>query len=34
LITGVYIKKIRYQPDAGALGEAFLTFDKSTRLFS
>jgi len=33
LVTGVYTKKIRYQPDAGALGEAFLTFDKSTRLF-
>jgi twinkle protein len=34
VITGVYIKKIRYQPDAGTLGDAFLTFDKSTRLFS
>lgn len=32
-ITGIYIKKIRYQPDAGTLGEAFLTFDRSTRLF-
>ena len=34
LITGIYIKKIRYQPDAGTLGDAFLTFDKSSRLFS
>lgn len=34
VITGVYIKKIRYQPDAGTLGEAFLTFDRSSRLFS
>ena len=34
VMTGVYIKKIRYQPDAGKLGEVFLTFDKSTRLFS
>jgi len=34
VITGVYVKKIRYQPDAGVLGEVFLTFDKSTRLFS
>lgn len=32
-LTGVYVKKIRYQPDAGVLGEAFLNFDKSTRLF-
>lgn len=31
--TGVYIKKIRYQPDAGSLGEVVLHFDKSTRLF-
>ena len=34
VMTGIYIKKIRYQPDAGTLGEAFLTFDKSSRLFS
>ena len=34
VMTGIYIKKIRYQPDAGTIGEAFLTFDKSTRLFS
>ena len=34
VMTGIYVKKIRYQPDAGTLGEAFLTFDKSTRLFS
>lgn len=33
VITGVYIKKIRYQPEAGTLGEVFLTFDKSSRLF-
>lgn len=33
LITGIYVKKIRYQPDAGKLGEAFLTFDPETRLF-
>jgi len=32
-LTGIYIKKIRYQPDAGVLGEAFLTFDRGTRLF-
>ena len=31
--TGIYVKKIRYQPDAGILGEALLTFDRSTRLF-
>ena len=31
--TGVYVKKIRYQPDAGIIGEGLLTFDKSTRLF-
>jgi len=34
VITGIYIKKIRYQPDAGTLGDAFLTFDKESRLFS
>lgn len=34
LVTGIYIKKIRYQPDAGILGDAFLTFDKESRLFS
>ena len=31
--TGIYVKKIRYQPDAGTIGQAFLTFDKSSRLF-
>lgn len=31
--TGIYVKKIRYQPDAGTLGEATLHFDRSTRLF-
>lgn len=33
-LTGIYVKKIRYQPDAGQLGSATLNFDKSTRLFS
>lgn len=33
IITGLYVKKIRYQPDAGKLGDAFLTFDKASRLF-
>lgn len=32
-MTGLYVKKIRYQPDAGKIGEAFLTFDKEARLF-
>ena len=31
--TGIYVKKIRYQPDAGTIGEAILNFDRSTRLF-
>lgn len=31
--TGIYVKKIRYQPDAGTLGSTILNFDKSTRLF-
>jgi len=34
LVTGIYVKKIRYQPDAGKIGEAFLTFDPVNRLFS
>jgi twinkle protein len=33
-LTGIYVKKIRYQPDAGQLGMTTLNFDKSTRLFS
>jgi twinkle protein len=33
-LTGIYVKKIRYQPDAGQLGSTTLNFDKSTRLFS
>lgn len=32
-LTGIYVKKIRYQPDAGILGEAFLDFDRQQRLF-
>jgi twinkle protein len=32
-LTGIYIKKIRYQPDAGAIGQAVLNFDKENRLF-
>lgn len=31
--TGVYIKKIRYQPDAGAPGDAVMEFDRGVRLF-
>lgn len=33
VLTGIYIKKIRYQPDAGQLGDVTLTFDPKTRLF-
>jgi len=33
-LTGVYIKKIRYQPDAGSIGNATLDFNRVTRLFS
>ena len=32
-LTGIYIKKIRYQPDAGSIGDATLDFNKVTRLF-
>jgi twinkle protein len=32
-LTGIYTKKIRYQPDAGRLGQAVLTFNPVTRLF-
>lgn len=31
--TGVYIKKIRYQPEAGKIGEGLLQFDRSKRIF-
>lgn len=31
--TGVYIKKIRYQPEAGKLGEGLLQFDRERRIF-
>lgn len=33
ITTGVYVKKIRYQPDAGEPGEALMEFDKGVRLF-
>jgi len=32
-MTGIYIKKVRYQPDAGSLGTVLLDFDKENRLF-
>jgi twinkle protein len=32
-LTGIYIKKIRYQPDAGAIGQVTLDFNRDTRLF-
>ena len=31
--TGIYIKKIRYQPEAGTLGEFVLQFDRERRIF-
>jgi len=31
--TGIYIKKIRYQPDAGKIGYTVLNFDTRNRLF-
>lgn len=31
--TGIYIKKIRYQPEAGTLGEFVLQFDREKRIF-
>lgn len=34
VLTGIYIKKIRYQPDAGKVGDVVLTFDKESRLFT
>lgn len=33
-VTGVYIKKVRYQPDAGMPGETTLTFEPSSRTFA
>jgi twinkle protein len=33
-LTGIYTKKIRYQPDAGKIGQAVLNFNKDTRLFN
>ena len=32
-ITGIYVKKVRYQPDAGKPGETCLTFCPETRTF-
>lgn len=31
--TGIFVKKVRYQPDAGMPGDAILRFDTRTRLF-
>lgn len=31
--TGIYIKKTRYQPEAGGPGEAIMEFDRNVRLF-
>lgn len=31
--TGIYIKKIRYQPDAGVLGDFVLQYDRERRIF-
>jgi twinkle protein len=31
--TGIYIKKIRYQPEAGKLGEGVLQYDRDRRIF-
>lgn len=33
-VTRVFVKKIRYQPDTGMLGEIQLTFDRETGTFS
>jgi twinkle protein len=32
-LTGIYTKKIRYQPDAGKIGQAILNFNTGSRLF-
>lgn len=34
LVTRVFVKKVRYQPDTGRLGEIQLTFDPGTNTFS
>lgn len=31
--TGIHVRKIRYQPDAGELGEVKMTFDRDRRMF-
>ena len=33
-LTGVFVRKIRYQPDTGKIGAVELTFDPESRLFS
>jgi twinkle protein len=32
-LTGVYVKKVRHQPDAGKIGDCVLNFDVENRLF-
>ena len=32
-LTGIYVKKIRYQPEAGSIGMASLNFDRNSRQF-
>ena len=32
-MTGVFVKKVRYQPNCGSIGRAQLVFDRETRLF-
>ena len=32
-LTGIYVKKIRYQPDAGQIGQATVDFDREARIF-
>ena len=31
--TGIYVKKIRYQPEAGKIGEGVLQYDRDRRIF-
>lgn len=31
--TGIYVKKIRYQPEAGKIGEGLLQYDRERRIF-
>lgn len=33
-VTGVWVKKVRYQPDSGTIGTTELTYDPVTRIFS